>query len=278
MIYDSFPEAFFPISPDLSRDYCLRLEVGELNAKKSSVIFCGLIRNIGTNFLYFQKRVEKIGSFFGDYRAFFYENDSTDNTVGLLRDWAIENPRIAFKSETLSTIRHEQDHSEKRRIDMAYYRNQYLAAIQNKRADYVIVLDTDIVGGYSYEGILHSLSYDFDVVASNSLLLRYRDDVYEKIYYDSWAFRKLDHPAKHLDEEINTLNLRKGDAPFEVLSAFGGLAIYRADALTSGKYKYTKKDCDHVTLHKAMKERGYKIWVNPSMISLYSPTLYTNCL
>ena len=274
MIYESFPEAFFPISSELSREYCLRLEVGELNARKSSVAICGLIRNLESNFLYFQKRVEKIGSFFNSYRTFFYENDSSDSTKELLTGWSENNSNIGFKSETLSAIRHEQDYSEKRRIDMAFYRNQYLQAIKNLKVDYVIVIDTDITGGYSYEGILHSLSYDLDVIASNSILLRYRDEIYERLYYDSWAFRQLGHPKKHNDNEINTLNLRKGESPFEVLSAFGGLAIYRGDILTSGKYKYTKKDCDHVTLHSAIKKRGYKIWVNPSLITLYSPTMY----
>lgn len=278
MIYESFPEAFFPITPENNRDYCLRVEVGELNAKKSSVLICGLARNIETNFLYLTKRIEKIGSFFDNYSVFLYENDSSDNTKNLLKKWAKENKNVNIESETLKKIRHEQDHSLQRRIDMADYRNKYIEFLNGKNFDYVIVLDTDVIGGYSYEGILHSLSFGFDVTASNSVLCRYRPSnegmVFEKLYYDSWAFRHFNHEEKHDDQEINLMNLQKGLMPFEVFSAFGGLCIYKDKILQEGKYFYNETDCDHVTLHKQMRQDGYKIFVNPSQIVLYSPSNY----
>jgi len=274
MIYDAFPEAFFPISQEVNKDYCSRIEIGEYNAKKSSVIICGLARNIEANFFYLQKRIEKIGSYFNNYKVFFYENDSSDNTQNLLKKWSNENNSINYKSEKLEKIKHEQDYSLQRRIDMAYYRNQYLKYIQNMNFDYVIVIDTDIVGGWSYEGILHSLSYDFDVIAGNSIICRIRNNSFEQLYYDAWAFRALGHPNKHEDEEINVLKFAKGSNPFKVDSAFGGMAIYRRDILTSGKYMYTEKDCDHVTIHEQIKRDNYDIYVNPSLISLYSPSLY----
>ena len=275
MIFDAFPEAFFPIAPENSKEYCNRIEIGESNAKKSSVIICGLVRNAESIFPYLRSRLEKIGSFFSDYQVYLYENDSTDSTKQLLWKWSKANDRIVFCGEKLNKIRHQQDYSLSRREDMAMYRNRYIDAIKNRETDYVIVLDTDIEGGYSYEGILHSLSFDLDVIASNSIICRYRNNVFESLYYDAWAFRALNHPEKHDDEEINKLDIKKGTGLFEVFSAFGGLAIYKAKALTSGKYRYTNEDCDHTTLHEKLRKAGYKIYVNPSLITLYSPTLYT---
>lgn len=279
MIFDAFPEAYFPIAPEHNKDYVTRVEVGEFNAKKSSVIICGLVRNAEPIFPYLRARLEKIGSFFSSYEIILYENDSTDSTAGLLDEWKKNNTQITIMSEKLNKIRHQQDYSLQRRKDMALYRNKYLKYLQHcEKYDYIIVVDTDIEGGYSYEGILHSLSYDLDVIASNSVLFRMRDGKPERLYYDSWAFRAMNHPKKHKDQEINKMLLNRGESPFEVFSAFGGLAIYKSKVLTFGKYRYTNEDCDHVTLHKKLRKSGYKIYVNPSLITLYSPTLYTYIL
>lgn len=276
MIYDSFPEAFFPIPIELNREYCMRLEIGERNASQSSVCICGLMRNSGTNFQYTKKRIEKIGSFFNSYKVFMYENDSSDKSAELLEKWSEDNDNVFHISEKLQNIKHEQNHSLDRRIDMAYYRNKYLGFLQGTKFDYVIVLDTDLIGGYSYEGILNSLSFDFNVMASNSILMRYHNEsnFVEQLYYDAWAFRKIGQETKHKDEEVNILKLPKGGYPFNVNSAFGGLAIYKGDLLTSGKFKYTNADCDHVTIHKQMRQAGHSIQLNPSQITLYSPSVY----
>lgn len=278
MIFDAFPESYFPIAPEHNKDYVTRLEVGEYNAKKSSVIICGLVRNAEPIFPYLRARLEKIGSFFCKYEICLYENDSEDSTSDLLKTWSKDNPYLTYKSEKLNKIRHQQDHSLQRRADMAKYRNNYLKMIKNRVADYVIVLDTDIEGGYSYEGILHSLSYDLDVITANSVIFRNNNGQPERLYYDSWAFRALNHPKKHKDEEINRMVLNRGESPFEVFSAFGGLAIYKGNILKYGKYKYTNRDCDHVTLHSKLRLNGYKVFINPSLINLFSPTLYTHNL
>ena len=57
----------------------------------------------------------------------------------------------------------------------------------------------------------------------------------------------------------------------EVDSAFGGLAIYRREALLSGIYSgknaLGKPICEHVTLHEHIREKGFKIFINPKLIN-----------
>ena len=64
-----------------------------------------------------------------------------------------------------------------------------------------------------------------------------------------------------------------------VYSAFGGLAIYRFEAVKGLRYACpslrndddrVEVKCEHYSLYKQMAERGYdKVFINPSMILKY---------
>ena len=53
-----------------------------------------------------------------------------------------------------------------------------------------------------------------------------------------------------------------------VLSAFGGCAIYRSTAIRGLRYELDGRDCEHVGFHRALAERGGRMSVNPSMLLL----------
>lgn len=60
--------------------------------------------------------------------------------------------------------------------------------------------------------------------------------------------------------------------PFEVESCFGGMAIYRYDALSNCTYSYREAepphmlDCEHVLFHKCLRQRTHaRIFTNPHM-------------
>ena len=53
-----------------------------------------------------------------------------------------------------------------------------------------------------------------------------------------------------------------------VTSCFGGLGIYRTEALLAGCYG--ARDCEHIDLHRSMREKGFtRTFLNPSQITLY---------
>lgn len=64
------------------------------------------------------------------------------------------------------------------------------------------------------------------------------------------------------------------EAPFEVQSCFGGLAVYdvaRSHFDTQCSYdSYADNDCEHVSFHRCMREHGYKIVMNPRMVVRYA--------
>ncbi len=62
------------------------------------------------------------------------------------------------------------------------------------------------------------------------------------------------------------------DSPWiEVESAFGGLAIYRRDALLEGDYRGLDANgaevCEHVSLHQAMRSTGARLYINPRLVN-----------
>lgn len=275
---NSFPEALFQPSKANLEEYILRLEVGELKARKSTVAICALARDLGGLVKLTTSRIEKIGEMFNDYSVFVVENDSKDGTKDFLNGWSKKNSKVKISIENFGRIRHEQTHDLQRRADMAFYRNTYLNMLRDSGFpyDYVIILDSDLVGGYSYEGVAHTLSFDYDVVGSNSIFYRETTkDVYHRLYFDSWAFRKLNQEFAHKDSEINVLTFNRGERPFMVNSCFGGLAVYKGHLMLNNDFWYDSSDCDHPTIHKKMRAKGHKVYLNPSQITLYNPTIYT---
>jgi hypothetical protein len=63
--------------------------------------------------------------------------------------------------------------------------------------------------------------------------------------------------------------------PFEVDSAFGGLAIYKRQALTNIRYigvdNNKEEVCEHVALNRQIKEKGGRIFINPAMMNCFTP-------
>src|SRR5690606_13435516 len=140
-----------------------------------------------------------------------------------------------------------------RTVYMAAARNRYLNRLKefrrNNHVDYVIILDLDLKGGFSYDGILNSLCWihggKFDVMASNGILYRKQEEEIQRIHYDTWAYRPLDRWNHSFSDEFNLLSWNRGESPFEVNSAFGGVTIYRNSCILDDD-TYLPGDCDHV--------------------------------
>lgn len=275
-IKSKFPESLFPCKTN-PQDYYNRVAYGYDLMCNSTAIITGLARDLGPLREYTKARITALGQMFRNYSVILYENDSTDGTTEFLREWyECDHHFRLLISEQLKKARHAQTMEYERTVDMAYYRNRYLSEIleNNWGADYLIVVDTDIEGGWSYEGIANSFSYQFDVMASNSLIYKKQaNGTHRRLFFDAWAFRKLNHDHPHEQPEINVLRYHRGESPIKVFSAFGGLAIYNMSQLKK-YYRYQSGDCDHPTLHKQMRKDGCHIMLNPSQITLYNNTDY----
>jgi len=162
---------------------------------------------------------------------------------------------------------------------MAFYRNQYLSFVKqwlrNHVCDYVCVIDCDLYGGWSYEGVLNTLGHpSWDVVTANGLYYRQTDGKSERLYMDAWAYREVGHEQAHEQPPINRLRFERGEPLHHIWSGFGGMAWYKADIITDD-IEYKAGDCDHPTLHKQLRDKCCdRIYVNPSLITIYNPTDY----
>lgn len=283
-LMSQFPDALFRTRKEDYAVYESRVQRGYDTASLSSVVICGLARDIEKYIPYLYNRIQKLGKlFYDEYTVIIVENDSKDNTRQILEQIKKRDSRWIIIGEKQEKIRHNQDKSLQRRIDMAYYRNQYLDFINDKfktntflypdPPKYLIVLDTDLLGGYSYEGVLNSLGYeqDWDFIGSNGLYYRTRNNIFERLFFDTWAYRKYGS-WEDIGKEGNLLLWERGDEPERVFSCFGGFGIYKWDSIKDLRYNET--DCDCVTLHRQMVNRNCNLFLNPSQITLYNNHQY----
>ena len=268
-----FPEGLFPVRRESLASYRERVDIGRIRMSQSRTVICGLCRNVRHFLPRFAARAERLGAMFSDYRVVLFENDSNDATLEFLRDWQGKNERVHILSERLGTIRYPQIRSGERGTRMAEYRNRYrdFAVEHFSDFDCAIVIDTDLPGGWSYDGLANTFGFeDWDFVGSNGLIHEHGDDFSDWRQFDAWAFRSVDHPEPHSTFEVSSMVFERGDAPLRVFGCFGGLGVYRMDAFRTCRYRGT--DCEHVELHNQMRLAGFnRLYLNPSQIALYSP-------
>lgn len=272
-----FPESQFPCVKTHKEEYVRRLCKGKTRAEKSNILICGIARNTENNVIYDIARINKLRSYFKDSSVFIYENDSSDNTYQVFKTCS----DFTILSEKRNPPPFTDPKGFDRRHYMAMARNEYLKYakqyVKTNHVDFLIILDLDLLGGWSYHGVLNSIGQpDWDVIGSNGIYYRPTnrpEHPHTRLFYDTWAFRYLDKPEPADDKQLNLLRFNRGEPLIKVNSCFGGLAIYRPQFLHENIW-YNDYDCDHPTLHNKLVERGYEIFLNPSQITLYNRTEY----
>lgn len=193
--------------------------------------------------------IETIGALFDDYRVFIYENNSTDKTVSLLKEWEKNNSRVSITTETVNdeilalscvnkTIQNEFYRPEK----IARARNIVLNQAMDKTYDdftYVIWMDLDFEHPFPFEEIVKTCQaeIEWDAVFADGVA----DNGH---HYDSWALRDESLPigAELIGNQWwdirgkTVLHFSKNDPWYPVLSAFGGFGIYKRAAIKGCQY------------------------------------------
>jgi hypothetical protein len=153
---------------------------------------------------------------------------------------------------------------------MAYYRNRCRQCVLTDFADrqFVLVVDMDLAGGWSYDGVANSFGHDgWDFIGSNSISFAALDELTSYEYVDAFAYRAVGQ--SRLSAAAHALKFHRGEPLVRVWSCFGGLGVYRMDCFKAAAY--AGHDCEHVTFHQSLRERGFdRLFLNPSQIVLYS--------
>jgi glycosyltransferase involved in cell wall biosynthesis len=247
----------------------------------ASLLIVGCVRNGAKTLGRAVETLARATAGFALVRFLIVESDSTDDTLAELQ--RLRNQRAGFQFTSLGALA-EQMPARTERI--AACRNRYLDELrldaQYAQVDYVMVADLDGVNDdLRAEAVATcwASQQPWDVVTANQ-----RD-----AYYDIWALRHpdwcpvdchdqysrlramFDKPrAKDIAIHSRMVPLSPQAEWIEVDSAFGGLAIYRREALLAGRYNGIcegRSVCEHVPLHAALRARGYRIFINPALIN-----------
>lgn len=274
---DAFPEDDFPCPEPSRAAYQRTVERGLARMRSLSVTLYGIGRDVAETFPAFVARVERLGAMFGTYHALFYENDSTDESPRLLNEWANANPAVQVISEQRGDVRFGSVRAASRGSALAAYRNRCRDRILADFAtdDHVIVVDMDLKGGWSYDGIAHTFGLDdWDFVGSSGLIPETLTPTPEGsearrwIQYDTWAYRIPGDEEPIPNARAKHLPLRRGDPLQRVWSCFGGLGIYRMECLKVASY--SGGDCEHAVFHHNLRLRGLdRLFLNPNQIVVY---------
>jgi hypothetical protein len=256
----------------------------------NNIVVAGIVRNCGKNIMGDIDRLNMALQGCDNLKYLIIESDSMDDTLEKLE--FLNNSISDFHYISLGVLR---TNIPKRTERLAFCRNKYLEEIESnplyRDIQYVLVTDLDGTNELlTKENIASCLQIDdWDVCTANQ----------KGPYYDIWALR---HPelspndcwkAYHymVDElgikpeiagqkvlKSRMLWFKKNVKPFEVDSAFGGLAIYRRNILENIRYSGIDENgaevCEHVALNRQIKEKGGKIYLNPRLINCYPPMQY----
>ena len=272
-----------------------------MNKIQAKIIFAGAVQN-GENHLpsVFQN-IEVLSRLFSEVGYIFVENDSTDNTKQMLKEWGSDKPNFhLIDLDGLNTI-------PIRTIRLETARNAYLETIRHysqlQDFNYLAILDMDEIGAYLIN--IQEVSNAIEFLNASST----RAAVFANqrgAYYDLWALRLipqcpgdiwedvLDYVIEHnCSDEIafaetfakRIFSIEESTEPIKVDSAFGGFGIYKMGyvlnnpnpylgsktkivPLDDGTTCYAKwQVCEHVHFHAGIKSQGGEMFIYPKLIN-----------
>jgi len=256
--------------------------------ENQKILIVGTSRNC---FDYLEDNISRITTAFHKFLNVHWlivESDSSDNTLLLLSQLALQIPNFRYKS-----LGHLEASMPLRTERIAFCRNYYLNEIRTNidyaDIDLLVVCDLDknAQSHLSTDGVMSCFERnDWEVCTANQL----------GKYYDIWALR---HPlwspndcwqqTKFLQLSMKLPKKRANYAAvfsrmiqiapesdwIAVDSAFGGLAIYKKEVLKSSHYVGKSKNeigeydqvCEHVAFHGQLIQNGARIFINPRLIN-----------
>ncbi len=232
----------------------------------ASFFICGIVRDVATRFPH---NYNVLRAYFDARRCanvywYFYENDSVDTTVEVLRHCQQHNDNFHFESEKLGAVSWPSRRINPRAKALCLCRNKYLQRLADMDYgfDYMLVVDMDLLT-MNVSHISTAMSYDADMVGA------YGCHVNSSQYYDGWALGGCD---------IGTVHKLNSSSPKQaVTSCFGGMGLYKVPSV---RYLWYNKNpecaqyphADHGTLHEEMRNVGHtKMYICPQWLTEWKP-------
>jgi hypothetical protein len=265
------------------------------------VVFAGCARDALPHLPAVWANIEATGRLFADQAAVFIENDSTDGTG----DWLSQATQDMAHAR-LIRLDGLGARAPARTVRLAMARNAVLSVLRQwadiQGFDTLVLLDLDDVNTrpWSPEAIaraVHSLHAQPDTVGLFANQLGQ--------YYDLWALREPQRCPGDVWEAAFDAAMQEGlsddaalarevlarrfvigpdAAPVPVASAFGGLGIYKLDAVRRAPLPYCGETtkvwgraapwrvnrwqvCEHVNFHLGLGMSGGRLFIQPDLIN-----------
>ncbi|NBP01332.1 MAG: hypothetical protein EBU90_14545 [Proteobacteria bacterium] len=285
---NEFSEKSFSCHPELFPDYQKMVDKGYQIMRTKKIAIAGIARD--TESVLFQTiyKIEAIGKLFNQYHVVVFENDSKDKTRAILKEWQYQNNNVTLlECDGVTDCKLNQikmydlgPRSFNRIEKMAFFRNNYLNYIKKFYTDfdYLLVVDFDLQGPWSHDGIAHSIAQeDWDGIFAYGLHSLIGSFGFIYMMYDGLAYvgkdSQYDSPKRLFRNyfKMNFIDLygaAKCNPLVPVKSSFSGMALYQLKSVLGAEYN-SKWPCEHIGLHELMAQKGYgKFFINPSLILL----------
>ena len=238
------------------------------------IIIVGCARNIDKYLNNTLNKLNMLKSLFKSTKIIIYENDSTDNTLNILKDWENKNIIKLITEKNVKGLRTQR---------LAHGRTILYNEAMKYTFDLLIILDLDdVINELTEKGIAScfDIKEDWAMLGGNN----YGD------YYDLWALRTYDDwmpfdwaECVNIKKLSYTFcrnnrykNIPETSPPIKVKSCFGGIAIYKKKYLNNCSYGTglftnekgeTYEVCEHVMFNSCILNNGGNIYINPKMIN-----------
>jgi hypothetical protein len=261
-----------------------------------SAIFCGVVRNGGSALQPSLDALDSVREVFARSKFIVVTNDNSDGTDDVLSKWQRKlSLNVTIHADGLIDAFPD-------RVDrICAARNIYMAEVHGelvvKPWDYVIVADLD-GPNQNLDAVwfrnLSDIQFQWNALFANQsgpyydlFALRHQDwcpgDCWAEVddilpplirripvlrgLHRRRLARRLIAPRQHL--------IPPSHEPIAVASAFGGLGIYRANAVIGCWYgsrtRGGKPVCEHVVFNRKVRKNGGKMYIMPSLLNM-SPT------
>ena len=131
----------------------------------------------------------------------------------------------------------------------------------------------------------NGLTYiDYSFGLSDKLDGRTKPTNGKEFYYDLSAHREFSSESKwrekfkevptsifnFLEKQREKTHYYRGEPVVEVSSAYNGMCVYKMKSILGLSYYPIEGEVDIYSINKGIKDRGYKVFINPSQIVLYT--------
>jgi len=221
-----------------------------------------------------------------DIAYYVYENDSTDNTKEILKQFTIGRD-ATLVTEDLQSHHYARDESPSRIEHLAKCRNRLLSMRPFKH-EWTIIVDSDIVFNANLIDSFLNREKPDDLVAlccngkdkmdcvhhgrGTNICNHYYDTYAMVDSNDNWIYNQFQMSCNHFltREDIDKWN---HDYIVKVNSAFGGLAFYKTQIINKHECEYkpsidertNRTMSEHVHFNKCLRQHG-NVYVDPTLV------------